>query len=219
MFVTAAQVREYMGITTTTGQYSDARIGSNIRASESYLERKTGRQFTKQEDTAKTFTTHNRATMTIPDLQSVTSVTENGAALTANEGYYLIPDRKTTGIHTAIAFRVASQRRDGPSYLHNSEWFDRGLDWRSYGPYESEHNDLVITGTWGYDELVGSVPIPEDFVHADLILSAFYTKRPDSVLAGVSVTPEGALLTYRELPMEVRLFIEEWELGDRATAI
>ncbi len=217
-FVTATEVRDYLGTTATTGQYSAAVIGSNIRSATTYLERKTGRQFTKQENEAKTFTSHNRAAFTIPDLQTASSVTENGATLTADETYYLIPDRRSSGIFTAIAFRIASQRRDGPEYLHSPEWWDRGLDWRRYGPYESEHNDVIITGDWGYDEVSG-VLLPEDAKLAIKVLAAFYTKRPDSVLANVAVTPEGALLTYRELPMEAREFIDEWRLSDQATAI
>jgi hypothetical protein len=220
MFVTADQIRDSLGLTGTysAGPYSDTTIGSNIRAATAYLERKTGRQFTKQESYAKTFTSHNRAAFTIPDLQSASSVTENGAALVADESYYLIPDRTSSGVYTAIAFRVASQRRDGPEYLHNPEWWDRGLDWRHYGPYESEHNDIVVTGDWGYDEVSGLL-LPEDAKHAIKILSSFYTKRPDSVLSNVAVTPEGAVLTYRELPMEVRQFIEEWTLGEQVTAV
>ena len=220
MFVSAAEIRDSLGLdgTYASGPYSDTNIGSNIRAATSYLERKTGRQFTKQDDTAKTFTTHNRAALTIPDLQSVSSVTENGTALVANESYFLIPDRMSSGIFTAIAFRVPSQRRDGPEYLHNPEWWDRGLDWRRYGPYESEHNDVVVTGDWGYDEVAGLL-LPEDAKHAIKVLSQFYTKRVDSVLSGFSVTPEGAVLSYRELPMEVRQFIEEWTLGEQVTAV
>jgi hypothetical protein len=220
-FIAASDVRDYLDITTTTGQYSDAVIGSNIRAASDYLQRRTGRQFELQSGEAKTFTSYNRAILTIPDLQSVTSVTENGAALTADETYYLIPDRRSSGIFTAIQFRVPDQRRDGPEFLHSAEWWDRGLDWRRSGPYTSDPNDLVVTGTWGYNPLIpGTAPtIPDELLHATKILAAWYTKRPDSVMAGVQVSPEGAVSDFRNVPQEVAVFIEEWRLGDRAVSI
>ena len=92
-FVTAADVRAYMDVDATDGKYADAVISSNIRAASSYLQRKTGRQFELQTAVAKTFTTHNRAALVIPDLQSVTSVISLGTALVANTSYRLLPDR------------------------------------------------------------------------------------------------------------------------------
>jgi hypothetical protein len=61
--------------------------------------------------------------------------------------------------------------------------------------------------------------MPDDVLHAVKVLASFYTLRPQSVLAGAQVTPEGALLSYRELPMEVRGFIDEWTLGEQAVAV
>ena len=220
-FIAPSDVRDYLGISSTSGQYTDALLNSNIRASSGLLQRLTGRQFELQEATAKTFTSHNRAILVIPDLQSVTSVTENGTALVADESYYLLPDRHTTGIYTGIQFRVPAQRRDGPEFLHDSEWWDRGLDWRTHGPYTSEANDIVMTGTWGYNPLIpGTAPVmPDELLHATKILAAWYTKRPDSVLAGIQVSPEGAVSDMRNVPQEVAGFIDEWRLGEQATSI
>lgn len=217
-FIVASEVRDYLDISSSTGQYSDAVIGSNIRAASAFLERRTGRQFDLQTATAKTFTTYDRAILTIPDLQSVTSVTENGATLVANETYYLIPDRRSSGIYTGIQLRVPDQRRDGPWYLHNAEWWDRGLDWRR-STYTSDANDLVITGTWGYNTDSTAPALPDELLHATKVLAAWYTKRPDSVMAGVQVSPEGAVSDFRNVPQEVAGFIEEWRLGDRAVSI
>ena len=220
-FVTAADVRAYMDVDATSGKYADAVISSNIRAASSYLQRKTGRQFELQTGAVKTFTTHNRAALVIPDLQSVTSVTSLGTALVANESYWLLPDRRSSGIYTGIQFRVPYQTLQGPWYLGNSEWWDRGLDMRGQSYYTSQPNDLVITGTWGYNPLIpGTAPtIPDELLHPVKVLAAFYTLRPDSVLAGVSVTPDGTVRSYQQLPMEVATFIEEWSLGEQLVAI
>ena len=112
--------------------------------------------------------------------------------------------------------------------LHKSDplWWDRNLDRPNYGGagrqgYSSQPNDLVIVGDWGYNpQIPGTAPtMPDDMLHAVKVLASFYTLRPQSVLAGAQVTPEGALLTYRELPMEVRGFLEEWTLGEQAAVI
>lgn len=212
-FIVASEVRDYLGIASTSGQYSAAVIGSNIRAASDYLQRRTGRQFEAQDATAKTFTTHNRASLIIPDLRTASSVVRDGSALEAGTTHHLLPDRRSSGIYTAIQFRVPISRDDGPWYLHAADWWDRGLDWEKRGYWSSSPNDLVVTGDWGY------AAYPDELLHATKILAAFYTKRPDSVLAGVSVTTEGAVLSYRELPIEVRVFIDEWTLDEQAVAV
>jgi hypothetical protein len=219
-FIAASEVRDYLGTTSTTGQYSDAVINSNSRAAASFLARQTGRQFIKQSATVKTFTTNNRAQMNIPDLQSVTVITQSGSALTANESYWLLPDRRSSGIYTGIAFRTPYPVLGGPWYLGVSDWWDRGLDMRGPSYYSSQPNDLSITGTWGWDSDGGSGPqIPDDYLMAEKVLAAFYTKRPDSVLAGAQITPAGALLVYREMPMEVRDFIDVWRVDEQLVAV
>ena len=79
-FVAVSEVRDYLGQSSTTGRYSSANIGSNIRAAPGFLQKSTGRQFEQQDGTAKTFTTYNRAIVHIPDLRSVTSLTMDSEA-------------------------------------------------------------------------------------------------------------------------------------------
>jgi hypothetical protein len=222
-FIAASDVRAYLETTSTAGRFSDANIGSNIRAASAWLQRKTGRQFEAQDNTSKTFTTLGRAIINIPDLRAVDSVSKTSTTLTADE-YDLLPDRHTSGIYTAIQFRVPYGA--GWDYRSDSSWFDRNLDRPNYSSgwhagYASQPNDLVIVGDWGYNpQIPGTAPtMPDDILHAVKVLAAFYTLRPASVLAGAQVTPEGALLTYRELPVEVRIFLEEWTLGEQAAVI
>jgi hypothetical protein len=223
LFLATADVRDYLQQPSTTGRFSDAQIGSNIRAAQAFLQRQTGRQFEPQEDTTKVFTTLGRAIVTIPDLRSASSVAKNTSDLVADSGYHLLPDRMSTGIYTGIQFRVPSVGY-GDWYKSDPLWWDKNLDrppWGSGSSYSSEANDLVITGDWGYNpQIPGTAPVmPDDVLHAVKVLASFYTLRPQSVLAGAQVTPEGALLSYRELPMEVRGFIDEWTLGEQAVAV
>ena len=212
--ISQADVRTYLDISGTSGKFSDAVIGSNIRAAASFLEKETGRQFERQTATTKIFTTEGRAQIAIPDLRTATAVTQQEVALDANETFWLIPDRQQSGVYVAIQFRSFSQGGAGRSYLNNPQWFDRNLDrdWLRYG-YSSLPNDLSITGNWGHD------PYPHDFLHAVKILAAFYTRRPDSVLADVAITPEGNELRYSQYPPEVRNFIPDWSLSTQMVAI
>ena len=217
-FVPVSAVRDYLGQTSTTGRYSDANLGSNIRAASGFLQKTTGRQFEQQDATLKTFSTYNRAIVHIPDLRSVDSLTLDGSALEANETYHLLPDRRSSGIFTAVQFRIPDTTWNHAWYLADSQWFDKGLDLRKWSGYTSEANNLLITGDWGY--LTGSEPsMPEELLHATKILAAWYTLRPDSVLANISVSPDGVVSQYGQLPPEVVSFLAEWSLGEQATAI
>lgn len=208
-FVTAADVRGYLVIDGTTGRYSDGAIGSNIRAASEFLERATHRVFADTTAT-KVFTTQGRTAITIPGLRSASSVTLQSTVLTADQSYYLIPDAQQSGLYTSIQFRGFSSRT-AASYLSNPEWFDRDLDvmWaKGWDWTYSLPNDLSITGSWGYTD----ASLPEAVRHAAKVLAGWYTKRPDSVLANVSITPDGNVLNYGDLPPEVGDFIANWRL-------
>jgi hypothetical protein len=207
-FVTAAQVRAYLDLEGVSGKYNDELIGSNIRAASAFLERATGRQFTPQTATTKTFTSNGAAAMRIPDLRTASSVTLQGAALDADETFWLIPDNR--GVYTTLQLRPFGSGYES-SYKSNPQWFDRNLD--RWGGGGSLPNDLVITGDWGWD------PLPEELLHATKVLAAYYTRRPASVLADAQVTPEGTELRYSQLPHEVRDFIKSWSLGSMLVAV
>lgn len=211
-FVTPAQVRAYLDVDGTARAYADALVSSNIRAASAYLERATGRQFEAQTGATKTFTTNGAASIQIPDLRTVTSVTLQGAALTADESYWAISDNH--GVVTTLQLRPYGTG-SYPNYKANPQWFDRNLDrdFYRYGGYGSLPNDLVIVGDWGHE------PLPEDLLHACKVLSAWYTRRPASVLANSQITPEGNQLNFSALPPEVERFIADWRLGSMLIAI
>jgi hypothetical protein len=207
--VSAEQVRTYLDITSTSGQFSDALIGSNIRAAASFLQRETSRQFEPQ-TTTKTFTTNGVSYLAIPDLRSASAVSLQSTTLIATETYHLIPDAQQSGVYTGIQFRAF-----GRDYRSNPDWFDRNLDVYAARGYDmsSLPNDLSITGDWGHS------PLPDEFRDAVLIYAAFKTRRPASVLANSQITPEGNQLNYSQLPPEVAAFIESWRAGSQLVSI
>lgn len=216
-FITAADVRGYLELNSpgSTSKYTDGALGSNIRAASEFLERSTGRWFADRTATTLRLTTNGQTSIALPGLRTATSVTQQGTLLTADSTYWLIPDVQQTGLSTAIQFRGFGSR-EGPWYLSNPEWFDRNLDSPryAYGNRYSLPNDLVIVGDWGYTTL------PEALMHATKVLAGWYTFRPSSLLANVSVTPDGSNIDNSSLPTEVSAFIREWRLtGAQAVSV
>ena len=209
-FVSAAQVRDYLNITATTGQFSNGQIGSNIAAAGAFLERRTNRQFEWQgSNVRKVFSTEGRAYLTISDLISATLVTHQGATLVENQTYWLHPDAGHSGVFTGIQIMPFGSQRHG--YLSNPEWFDRGLDLPLGRYYNTLPNDLAIEGQWGW------IPLPDELLHATIVLAAYYTKRPDAILSGGIQTPEGGIFDLSRLPVEVTTFIADWKIDRDAS--
>jgi hypothetical protein len=207
--ISEADVRAYLDVTGTSGAYTTTLIGSNIRAAASFLERATGRQFERQNNTTKTFTSNGAAALAIPDIRNIDTISLQDSALTVDESYWLIADNR--GIYSAVQFR-AFGTGGGLSYLSNPQWFDRNLD--RWGNVGSLPNDLVITGDWGHD------PYPHDFLHAVKVLAAWYTRRPSSLLGGAVITPEGNQIDYSALPVEVQQFLANWgRAGSQLVAV
>lgn len=210
--LTPAAVRDYLQATNTTGQWSDGLIGSNIAAARGHLQRMTGRQFEPQGSNTpltKTFSTHGRTYITIPDLVlgSNTTVVRSSATLTLGETAHLIPDRNNTGVYTAI--QIPALRSVG-DYRAHSDWFDRNYDnWLHRGRLWDVPNDLTITSQWGHS------PYPPEFLHAWTVLAAYYTIRTDALLSGaVNRLNEGVIFDLSRLPIEVQGFVRDWKLED-----
>lgn len=213
-FATAAELRSYLDVASTTGRASDTNLNLMLQAASDFLERATGRIIASSpSNTQRTFSTMGRAAMTIPDLRTVSAASLQGTTLTADSTYWLIPSRQqpVSGdpIYTGIQLHAYSRW----DYRANPEWFDRNLDrWRWQGGY-SLPNDLVITGLWGWANT------PPQWKLATLVLAGYEYKRPDSLLANVAITPEGGVLNYGDMPPEVSELIDMWKLGEMVVTL
>lgn len=204
-------VRDFLDLEVDgTSKYTDQTIGSNIRQASWFLERATGRLFGDYTAITRTYTTNGAAYLTIPGFRSVTSVTQAGTALVADESYWLIPDSQQTGVYTGIQLRGFRQRPDGPAYLHNSDWFDRGLDLPGApgGRLSSLPNDLVIVGDAGYTD----ANLPEPVRFTTKVLAAFFTKYPDAVLVSAIQTANDQSIDLAAYPLPVQEFISSWSV-------
>ena len=202
-FVNASNVRAYLTVTNISGQWDAALIGSNISAASSFLQRRTGRQFEAQASVTKKFSTHGKAYLTIPDLRSTTAVSLNGATLAADSTYYLIPDRNNSGVFVGIEF--PSYRRTWNPGLNT---FDINYSHLRYGgSFDTLPNNLIIgPADWGHS------PLPDELLQATVVLAAWYTIRPDALLANARQTPEGNVFDLSALPVEVAEFINAWRI-------
>lgn len=218
MIITEASVREYLELNSpgSTSKYSDATLGSNIRAAQGMLERWTSRRFEDATATL-TFSTDGRAFMPIPGLRTATTVTLQGTTLTADSTYYLLPDSQQTGVYTGIQFRAfRTTGTNGPWWLANPEWFDRNLDHPHYpanrGGETTLPNDLSIAGSWGWTNAL----MPEPVRHAVKVLAGFLTLRSDALLTGGRFTPGGDVTDLSEFPIEIQAFVADWKTGSFA---
>jgi hypothetical protein len=236
LLVSEADVREYLALNTTpaTSQYTADSIGSNILSAQSALEQATGRYFVPRTfDTVHPwiFTTYNKQNIPLPGFRTITSVTKGGSVLAVNGSYWLRPDAMQTGVFTGMAFRAATDSSFWPGqpgtpygpWITNPLWFDQAAD-SPFFPANvgggifltSMPNDLLVEGEAGYDPTLtmgeqGSVPF--QVLHAIKVLASFFTMRPASILADVAITPAGGVLTYSQMPAEVRDFIAQWRAG------
>lgn len=214
-----AAVREYLELNgAAVSKYSADQVGSNIRAASWFLERATGRTFRDATALTLTFTTHGETSIPLPGLRTATAVTLSTTALVANESYHLIPDAQQSGVYTAVQFRPFGQGGQGPWFLSYPDWWDRNLDspyWNRGARPGSLPNDLTILGDWGYTDAT----LPEPVRHATKVLAAYYTIRPDALLSGARVTPDGGIFDLSNLPIEVQMFIDGWRLGRQAVGI
>ena len=206
-FVNASNVRAYLSVSQTAGtsstQWNDAIIGSNINAASSFLQRRTGRQFEAQTALTKKFSTHGKAYLTIPDIRTATSVVLNDATLTADETYYFIPDRNNSGVFVGIEF--PGFRNQWNPGLNTFDINYNHLRWTGYR-YDTLPNNLEITGNWGH------APLPDELLQATVVLAAWYTIRPDALLANARQTPEGNVFDLSGLPVEISEFINNWRI-------
>jgi hypothetical protein len=213
-FTNASNVRAYAGIDAINAQqdrWNEGSLGSNIRAASAFLQKRTGRQFELQLATTKTFTTNGEAFMALPGMRNNSpTITLAGSALTVGTDAYLIPDTQQTGLYIGVQFRPFGR---GSDYRSWPTWFDTNLDRRWYPGFTSDPNDLSVRDDWGF------INYPEELIHATNVLSAWFTRRPDSLLGGVSVTQAGTEVDMGALPVEVRLFIEEWKIGNAVVAV
>lgn len=218
---------ERTGATTpaATGQYADSVIGPYLLDAITSLEISCRRFLVNHPGLTFTQTSQTAATLPLPGLRTVTSLTYAGVTLDSS-AYWLLADALNTGVYTGVQFRPFRSPENGPWWLvlgsARGNWFDTSADSpfdpRNYGGgyvYTSMPNDQVTVGDWGYEPGFE----PGNFVHALEILAGWYTMRPPAILNDSAVTATGAVVTYSQMPPEVQEFVKTFMAGRTAVSI
>ena len=235
-------VRGYLELNSpgSTSKYSDATIGSNIRAAVLTLEKETHRFLADRTGWTWSKTTMLHAQVAIPGVRVFTTTTWGGVTLTvgipgdgnASPSCWAIPDDVNNGTYAALQFRPWRADSNMPWWLAlggQNSWFDQGAD-NPFDPrnrgggyaWTSMPNDLLIVGDFGWDSTKAIDDFggyPSNFLHATKVLASFYTMRPASILADVAITPAGGVLNYSRMPDEVRGFIADYKIGTQAQSM
>ena len=224
--ITPSGLRDLMGWDTNTSNqaqpnHTDTVLGNYLLDAAAALEQATKRHFLNRPGATLTWTSMLRAILPIPALRTATTVVYGGTTLDST-AYWLLPDVLQTGVYTGIQFRAFRVSDSGPWWLANSLWFDKALDSPfnpgNYGGgyvFTSMPNDTSITGDWGYDP--GREP--SAFLHALAAFAGFYAMRPNALLADSVITPQGGVLSYSQMPAEVRDFIAAWSAGQQVVSV
>src|SRR5262249_3725439 len=144
---------------------------------------------------------------------------------------WAIPDPMNSGIYTGLQFRAAVGPEFWPGtpgtpygpWINNSGWFDQAADSPFYPAnvgsafyLTSMPNDLLITGSSGYDPALGIGDyggMPAEFLEAVRAYAGWLTYRPASLMTDTALTPQGGILNYSSLPPEAVRFITVWRIG------
>lgn len=217
-FTTEAAVRAIIDLNASvSSRYSSDTIASNIRSSAWFLERATGRIFRDEPALTLKFTTNNQAAVFLPGLRTAGTVSLNGAGLTVDSSYWLIPDVQQTGVATGIQLRPFTRGNNDNWYLGIPDWFERNLDspkWNAGYRNGSLPNDLVIAGAWGYAD----ANLPEPIRDANTRDAAWLTLRSDALLSNARAT-EAGIFDLSNRPTEVQQFIASWKTGPQAVGL
>jgi hypothetical protein len=239
--VSPQDVRDYLGLDIDgNSRYTDATIGSNIRAAQSKLEKDTHRFLVDHTGLTWATTTMLAAQVAIPGFRSFTATAWGGTVLSVSipgdgntsPSAWAVPDDLNTGTFVALQFRPWRADSEMPWWLAlggQNSWFDQAAD-NPFDPrnrgggyaWTSMPNDLVIMGNAGWDSTLPTDDYggyPSAFLQAVKVLAAFYMKRSDAILADVAITPQGGILQYSRLPDEVRGFIADFKIGSQARSM
>lgn len=185
-YTTAAAVKTYLGITSST---DDALLTSLIERAQASIDRYTHRTFEAASDTTKRFDAEYDVSESYTrldwtpyglDLCQITSVV-NGDGTTISASSYVTEPRNETP-YFALKLKVSS-----------------GL-YFMYDNLDDHENAIQITGRWAY-----SITAPADIVHACVRLTSYYYRQKDSNTYDVTAIPGAGVI---EVPQGVPRDVE-----------
>jgi hypothetical protein len=183
-YVTAAQVKEYLGISGTV--VDDNLLEDLIERAEGLIDAYTGRSFEATTATKffdDSFTNGSDLNLWGYDLLTVTKLTNGDGVEVASSDYRLFP------------------RNDNPKWIIK---LDESQSW-SFSDGDSE---ISVAGTWGY-----SATPPLDIQHACVRLAAFLYRQKDNSadIDRPMITGDGVTIMPTNLPVDVTRILDRYK--------
>lgn len=201
--ISLAELKTFLGITTTA---DDDLLTSCATNASVIAERRTSRVFAVTSNTDYVYSLDGQASISIhdrPRSDATRVVTLDGADLTENTDYWLLPDRRNPDVATVIQVRHYD-RANGDWYKAVPGWFDRNLDRPNYGRSSTTPNALRIRGTIGH-------PVLElDAKEAILTYAGWLYYRRKSGASGFVQLPNGVQLDTTAEPAVFTDFVRDW---------
>ncbi len=205
--VSLAEVKTYLGL---TGTGDDQLISTCIVAAQARIEQDTNRTFSYSSNVTRTYSTDGAPSMLIRDVPYAASsnsitVTLTGATLTANAGYWFLPDRRNPDVSVTIQLRMYN-RNQRDWYKANPNWWDANMDNPRYWYAVGTPNDLVISGPEGHPQ------VPGDVVSMCKVMAALLYWQAKSGASGTIATPTGDTIDLTQNPVGYDEFVKSWRI-------
>lgn len=183
-YVTAAQVKEYLGISGTV--VDDNLLCDLIERAEGLIDAYTGRSFESTTATKffdDSFTNGSDLNLWGYDLLTVTKLTNGDGDEIASSDYRLFP------------------RNDSPKWLIR---LDESQSWN----FTNGDSEISVAGTWGY-----SATPPLDIQHACIRLAAFLYRQKDTSadIDRPMITGDGVTIMPSSLPTDVTRMLDRYK--------
>lgn len=182
-YCTAAQVKSYLGITTTG---DDTLIGNIIPRAQAFIDQYTNRAFEVTSNTSRYYTVGedtDGAWLHINDeIASISAIVTNADATsggtTLTTGQYITAPRNFGPYH---GIKILSSSNLDWDYTNNAEM------------------GVKLTGKFGY-----STGVPSDIEHAAIRMAAYYYRQKDAQVFDVTAIPDAGVITVPQgLPADV----------------
>lgn len=204
--VTLEQLKTYLGL---TGAQDDLLLASVASNATRVVEAETGRYFAVASNVTRRYSTDGQTSLVVHDMpysDATRTVSLDGTDLTQDDGYWLLPDRRTRGEEREVATTIQLRHYDVGTFRHGHGWFDKNYDSPRYLA-RGTPNDLVITGTVGWPDT------PLDVYQMTRALAALLYWQAKSGASGFVTTPDGQEIDLsRDRPPGWEDFVTRWRL-------
>lgn len=210
---TLEEVKQALQIPVSTTIH-DAYIASLIAPAVAELERLSGRTISASSNVETVYSTDGASALVIHDRpweDASRTVTLEGTALTGQQDYWFLQDRRSPHITAMIQLRAFTG--SGEWYKADPMWWDKNLDyWNDRFGSGTQPSNLAISG------IIGMPILTDDTWHAIREMTAYLFRLKDAA-GNTAFTPQGVILDLSDLPSVVQQWIGNWQIRTAVAAV